>query len=193
MLECTVETYIISFRTAAQFELLTMRHQESLTEQIELRLWDTPRLILRGRRDKAVAGRRAAGGVLVLKETVPLSAAAGRTRVQQLKPDVTPRDPAQILLLKRNCVFCPCGYIYIRFNGFPQEQKKRKVNTLLQLGYKWRQLQGPPVGTNHPTFLPFLAFIFMSLLKCNIHHISLTPLALTHVRHKGLFQAGKEG
>lgn len=124
MLECTVETYIISFRAAAQFELLTMRHQESLTEQIEFRLWDTPRLILRGRRDKAVAGRRAAGGVLVLKETVPLSAAAGRTRVQQLKPDVTPRDPAQILLLKRNCVFCPCGYIYIRFNGFPQEQKK---------------------------------------------------------------------
>lgn len=158
MLECTVETYIISFRAAAKFELLTMRHQESLTEQIEFRLWDTPRLILRGRRDKAVAGRRAAGGVLVLKETVPLSAAAGRTRVQQLKPDVTPRDPAQILLLKRNCVFCPCGYIYIRFNGFPQEQKKDSEH----FAPTWLQIKtaaGPACG-HKPSHFPSIPCIY---------------------------------
>lgn len=110
------------------------------------------------RPERQSCGWKKSSGRLVLKETVPLSAAAGRTRVQQLKPDVTPRDPAQILLLKRNCVFCPCGYIYIRFNGFPQEQKKDSEH----FAPTWLQIKtaaGPACG-HKPSHFPSIPCIY---------------------------------
>lgn len=63
-------------------------------------------------------------------------------------------DPA----LKRNCVFCPCGYIYIRFNGFPQEQKKDSEH----FAPTWLQIKtaaGPACG-HKPSHFPSIPCIY---------------------------------